>query len=138
MIATNIQWCVDDPEDLKRLPDKADIPFDIDEDDIADCLSDVYGFLVYGFDLEEEDDPLKKEYEQFKLQWMIDHGYTLQNLISELADILNEGFNIGGNAHNYLNEAFELFEDEIGFNGSLWPCRREWEQVDRIVQEERG
>lgn len=81
---------------------------------------------------------MEKEYERFKLQWMIDHGYTLQDLIYELASILNEEMAIEGNAVNYLFETYKIFESEVGFNGSLWPCEKEWGQVDRIVQEEEG
>lgn len=51
--ATNIQWDVDEEEDLEELPDSMDIPQGMDEDEIADYLSDQTGFCHDGFDLEE-------------------------------------------------------------------------------------
>lgn len=51
--ATNIHWDVDEKEDLEELPDSMDIPQGMDEDEIADYLSDQTGFCHDGFDLEE-------------------------------------------------------------------------------------
>lgn len=51
--ATNIQWDVDEEEDLEELPDSMDIPKGMDEDEIADYLSNQTGFCHDGFDLVE-------------------------------------------------------------------------------------
>ena len=51
--ASNIQWDVDEEEDLEELPDSMDIPQGMDEDEIADYLSDQTGFCHDGFELEE-------------------------------------------------------------------------------------
>lgn len=56
---TNILWAVDEDEDvsaeeiLAQLPDEIEIPDDVDEEDIADYLSDQTGYLHFGFALEE-------------------------------------------------------------------------------------
>lgn len=47
---SNIDWDVDDVEDLDNLPTTCVIDA-IDEDDIADALSDKYGFCVNGFSI---------------------------------------------------------------------------------------
>lgn len=47
--ATNIKWDTDG-EDID-LPTRVEIPYDIDDDEIADMLSDEFGFCVYGFDV---------------------------------------------------------------------------------------
>lgn len=47
---SNIDWDVDDVEDLNNLPTTCVIDA-IDEDDIADALSDKYGFCVNGFSI---------------------------------------------------------------------------------------
>ena len=51
-----IQWDVDDPKDLKDLPDTivVDVPeevvaIDEEEDWISEYLSDTYGFCHFGF-----------------------------------------------------------------------------------------
>ena len=47
-VVSNIDWDVDYAEELNDLPTTCVIDA-IDEDDIADALSDKYGFCVYGF-----------------------------------------------------------------------------------------
>lgn len=55
MRAIDIKWDTDgDEEVLKTLPTEMDIPNGIDEDDVADWLSDETGFCVFGFVLEAE------------------------------------------------------------------------------------
>lgn len=49
--AINIQWDTDG-EDV-NLPDKVEIPFNVSDDEIADMLSDEYGFCVFGFNIEQ-------------------------------------------------------------------------------------
>lgn len=57
MKATNIVWCIGDegsdfhPNDY-NIPTEVEIPNEIEEDDIADYLSDEYGFLVESFNIE--------------------------------------------------------------------------------------
>lgn len=52
--AVHIQWDVDNKEDLELLPTEMEIPAGMDEEDIADYLSDETGFCHFGFDLVEE------------------------------------------------------------------------------------
>ena len=59
MKAYNILWDVDDEGDgsreeiLKTLPTEIEIPEGIDEEDIADYLSDETGYCHFGFALEK-------------------------------------------------------------------------------------
>lgn len=53
MKATNIIWDVDYEEDLENLPTEIKIPDGMDEDDVADYLSDVTGYCHKGFVLED-------------------------------------------------------------------------------------
>lgn len=55
--AINIMWDYDEEEfggtaQWLGLPDHVDIPDEIDDEDIADYLSDQYEFCVFGFDVE--------------------------------------------------------------------------------------
>ena len=53
MRAIDIKWDTDgDEEVLKTLPTEMDIPNGIDEEGVADWLSDETGFCVFGFVLE--------------------------------------------------------------------------------------
>lgn len=52
MKAVNIDWDVDDVEDLEYLPTEMEIPTGMwDEDEISDWLSDETGFCHKGFEL---------------------------------------------------------------------------------------
>ena len=67
-----------------------------------------------------------KGYEKYQLQWMIEHGYSLEDLIDKIANIINEELTILGNAHAFINEAFDILENEQGFNGEIWAYEDEW------------
>ncbi len=50
--AINIEWDYDEGDGTAQflgLPDHVDIPNNINENEIADYLSDTYNFCVYGF-----------------------------------------------------------------------------------------
>lgn len=49
----NIDWETDG--EVVTLPTEVDVPNDIDEYDIADYLSDEYGWLVNSFEIEYKD-----------------------------------------------------------------------------------
>lgn len=63
-------------------------------------------------------------YEQYKLQWLIDHGYSLNDLINELAEIRKE------NPGVLLQKTYEQWESDIGFGGEIWACKEEWEDYE--------
>ena len=51
MKAININWDTDG-EDI-NLPKEVVVPANLDVDEVADFLSDVYGFCVFSFSIEE-------------------------------------------------------------------------------------
>jgi len=70
-----------------------------------------------------------KNYKKYQLEWMISHGYSLDDLMNKMADIINEELTVESNAHIIIDEAFEILQDERGFVGSeIWACEDEWEQ----------
>lgn len=53
------------------------------------------------------------EYEKYRLQWMLDHDYSLPDLLERLSDIaMNENLDEIQNPRVMLNEAFESLEYE--------------------------
>ena len=50
--AVDIKWDTDG-EDIKDLPERVEIPLFVDDDEIADYLSDEYGYCVFGFNIEQ-------------------------------------------------------------------------------------
>lgn len=62
MLVTNIDWDVDEDvyedgysEDDLGLPTEVEVPDDVDPDDVADWLSDEYGFCINSFQILDEE-----------------------------------------------------------------------------------
>jgi len=72
-----------------------------------------------------EDIKQKKAYWRFQLEWMIAHGYNIEDLISEL-DGIREDFEDGAS----ISELFEEWEKNRGFGGEIWPCYAEFLNVE--------
>lgn len=53
MKAVNIHWDIDEDILDGSLPDSVEIPSTIDEDGIADYLSDTFSFCVFSYDVEK-------------------------------------------------------------------------------------
>ncbi len=67
-------------------------------------------------------------YERYQLEWMIDHGHSIKDLMNALENHRQNTF--GSN----LNELFNEWENEIGFKESeIWACEEEW--LDNEAQE---
>ena len=68
----------------------------------------------------------RKAYERFKLQWMIDHGFTLSDLIACMEDMVCEDLS-GSKVCTSLQSLFADWEYGVGFaGGSIWPCFEEY------------
>lgn len=72
----------------------------------------------------QNEDCLYKRYQKYKLQWMLDHGYALYDLIKELARLEQENTRTGDQCE--LPDLFDQWEFEVGFRGSIWACYDEW------------
>lgn len=93
-----------------------------------------YAFKLVGDkpDVEADDtssDRTKKAFERFKLKWMLDHGYTLADLIECMEVMIHEDEQDG--LRTKLSELFDRWEFGVGFaDGSVWPCYKEYLQND--------
>ena len=66
-------------------------------------------------------------YQKYKLQWLIDHNYSLDDLIQELEDYINqESSDIKIN----LSKAFEEWESDIGFKSEIYACEEEFDDAE--------
>lgn len=65
------------------------------------------------------------EYERYRLNWMIEHGHTLPQLIRQL-NRLQEECEEGTS----VEELWKMWEEEYGFDGELWVCYEEWAQAE--------
>ena len=69
-------------------------------------------------------------YERYKLQWMINHGYTLADLIACMEGMISEDLS-GSETRTTIQSLFADWEYGVGFEGgSIWPCFAEYLQSD--------
>ena len=59
-------------------------------------------------------------YEKYKLQWMINHGYTLTDLVKELNIMQKE------NPDDKVSQLFDDWEFGYGFGSEIWACYDEF------------
>lgn len=62
-------------------------------------------------------------YENYQLQWMMDHGYSLQDLMRSM-DEYYAGKDI---SNREIEDLFNEWQDEYGFHYELWACDGEAE-----------
>lgn len=63
----------------------------------------------------------EKAYERFKLQWMLDHGHTLAELVRGLEQLREES-----DPDESLESIFADWEYGYGFGSEIWPCFKEF------------
>lgn len=61
-------------------------------------------------------------YQKYQLQWMLAHGYSLEDLIDELSSLQAENLDYRAP----VTEIFRDWEKDSGFGGELWVCEEEW------------
>ena len=77
-----------------------------------------------------DDNPDIRRYEQYKLKWMIDHGFTLSDLIAGMEEMICEYLSDDEVRTNFQS-LFADWEYGAGFaGGSIWPCFEEYLQSD--------
>ena len=67
----------------------------------------------------------KQAYEIYRLQWMMDHGFTIPDLIRNLESMIEEDANESGESTG-LQSLFQDWELGIGFDSEIWPCYQEF------------
>ena len=71
------------------------------------------------------------KYEEYQLQWMIEHGHPLQYLMRELDEYQCRDRSMS------VSELFDDWERESGFHSDIWACEDEWlksESADGMEQ----
>lgn len=112
-----------------------------DEDENGSLEIDL-GYRIHGQIMTVKRVPLtavgfeKKLYERYKLIWMLDHRITLFDAFAEWRDYCDSenGFNTGESSE----AAFEDWEDNCGFSGSLYPCFEGYLKTEYQIEEMRG
>lgn len=78
----------------------------------------------------------QKAYEVFKLQWMINHDFSLTDLV-ECMDIMVHEDQSDSGVRTSLQSLFEDWEFGVGFvGGQIWPCYEEFKQNEYVEKSE--
>lgn len=67
------------------------------------------------------------DYEKFQLQWMIEHGHSLRELMEELQSLQYDDPEDSGRISTPITELFTEWDADRGFGSEIWPCEEEYE-----------
>lgn len=76
-----------------------------------------------------------KEYKKYKMQWMIDRGYTLEDVVCIMQELYEEGDHYD-NKGSSPQSLFKDFEQSYGFDGAIYPCFDEWYNNEYKINKE--
>ena len=65
------------------------------------------------------------DYQKYQLQWMIDHGYSLQDLMRELTEFQYDDPEDSDRISTPISELFNEWESDRGFGSEIWVCEEE-------------
>lgn len=71
-----------------------------------------------------------KAYEKYKLKWMMDHDYSLEDLMRGLAEMQADS-----EPGTPIDELLHVWEKDRGFGGSIWVCPEEFQDEPEIIAE---
>lgn len=72
------------------------------------------------------------DYEKFQLQWMIDHGHSLRELMEELQSLQYDDPEDSDQISTPVTDLFEEWEMDRGFGAEIWPCEAEYESCEAV------
>ncbi len=72
------------------------------------------------------------EYQKYQLQWMIGHGYSLDDLIQELTNMQYDDPEDSDRISTPISELYDEWIIDVGFGSEIWACEGEWEQCEAI------
>ena len=75
-------------------------------------------------------------YQKYQLHWMIDHDYSLDNLMSELTAIQYDDPDDKDRIATPVYELFDEWQADVGFGSEIWACEEEWEQCGGQIEDE--
>lgn len=70
-----------------------------------------------------------KAYQKYQLRWMIDHDYSLKDLVNIMQELYEEEDHYDERNTSPLN-LFRDFEQFHGFDGTIYACFDEWYEND--------
>ena len=76
------------------------------------------------------------DYQKYQLRWMIDHDYSLYDLLSELTRLQYDDPEDSARISSPVSELFDEWEADYGFGSEIWACEEEWRDNDSSVDDD--
>lgn len=70
------------------------------------------------------------DYQKYQLQWMIDHGYGLNDLMQELRALQYDDPEDSDRISTPTTELFCEWESDREFGSEIWACEEEWKNCE--------
>lgn len=71
------------------------------------------------------------EYQKYQLEWLISHGFSLQDLMKELTELQYTDPEDSDMICTPVSELFDEWATDIGFGSEIWVCEDEWNEYER-------
>lgn len=71
------------------------------------------------------------EYQKYQLHWMVDHGYSLDDLMDELTRFQYNDPEDSNKISTPVSELFGEWAADAGFGSEIWACEAEWFDCER-------
>ena len=70
-------------------------------------------------------------YQKYQLQWMIDHGYSLDDLIQELTSMQYDDPEDSDRISTPISGLYGEWVMDVGLGSEIWVCKGEWEMSEK-------
>lgn len=74
------------------------------------------------------------DYERYQLEWMIEHGHSLTELVRELASV-QRSYEVAPDYNKQVDELFGIWEADVGFGGEVFASEPEWSEAESKEQD---
>lgn len=75
------------------------------------------------------------DYEKYQLRWMLEHGYSIKDLIDALTAYQHYDTENACRISTPVNELFAEWEQNMGFGSEIWACEAEWWECEGNANE---
>lgn len=97
-----------------------------DSDQISTPVCDLFAEIKW----DELSNGTLTPYERYQLQWMQDHGHSIEELMDELTEFQYDDPEDSNQITDPVFELFEQWEQDCGFGSEIWACFDEWSTTE--------
>lgn len=104
--------------------------FQYDDPEDSDRISTPIRDLFAEIKWDELSNGTLTPYERYQLQWMQEHGHSIEELMDELTELQYSDPEDSDQITNPVFETFKQWEQDCGFGSEIWACYEEWSTTE--------